>query len=40
VIIALYWWRTAVRRSWRQIAGLVLLCGLLGAVALAAVAGA
>jgi hypothetical protein len=40
VIIALYWWRAAVRRSWRQIAGLTLLCGLLGAVALGAVAGA
>ena len=37
---ALYWWRAAVRRSWRPLAGLALLGGVLGAVALAAVAGA
>jgi hypothetical protein len=37
---ALYWWRTAVRRSWRPLAGLALLGGVLGAVALAAVASA
>jgi hypothetical protein len=37
---ALYWWRAAARRSWRSLAVLVLLGGVLGAVALAAVAGA
>jgi cell division protein FtsX len=37
---ALYWWRGAARRSWRPLAVLVLLGGVLGAVALAAVAGA
>jgi cell division protein FtsX len=37
---ALYWWRAAGRRSWRPLAVLVLLGGVLGAVALAAVAGA
>ena len=37
---ALYWWRAAVRRSWRPLVGLALLGGVLGAVALAAVAGA
>jgi MacB-like periplasmic core domain/FtsX-like permease family len=37
---ALYWWRAAVRRTWRPLAALVLLAGLLGAVALAAAAGA
>ena len=37
---ALYWWRAAARRSWRSLVVLVLLGGLLGAVALAAVAGA
>src|SRR5450755_4517211 len=35
-----YWWRTAARRSWRQAVVLALLVGLLGAVALAALAGA
>jgi hypothetical protein len=37
---ALYWWRAAARRSWRPLVVLVLLGGVLGAVALAAVAGA
>jgi hypothetical protein len=37
---ALYWWRAAVRRSWRPLVGLALLGGVLGAVALAAVASA
>ena len=37
---ALYWWRAAARRSWRSLVVLVLLGGVLGAVALAAVAGA
>jgi hypothetical protein len=38
--IALYWWRAAARRSWRALVVLVLLGGVLGMVALAAVAGA
>ena len=38
--MALYWWRTAARRSWRQAAVLAVLVGLLGAVALAALGGA
>ena len=37
---ALYRWRAEVRRSWRQFVVLALLGGLLGAVALAALAGA
>src|SRR5580704_12098885 len=37
---ALYWGRAAVRRSWRPLVGLAVLGGVLGAVALAAVAGA
>jgi hypothetical protein len=37
---AVYWWRAAARRSWRQALVLALLCGLLGAVALGAAAGA
>jgi hypothetical protein len=37
---ALYWWRATARRSWRQALLLALLGGLLGAVALGAVAGA
>jgi len=37
---ALYWWRAAARRSWRPLVVLALLGGMLGAVALAAVAGA
>ena len=36
---AMYWWRATVRRSWRQSLVLALLGGLLGAVALGAVAG-
>lgn len=36
----MYWWRATVRRSWRQSLVLALLGGLLGAVALGAVAGA
>jgi cell division protein FtsX len=37
---ALYWWRAAARRFWRPLVVLSLLGGLLGAVALAALAGA
>lgn len=37
---ALYWWRVTARRSWRQALLLALLGGLLGSVALGAVAGA
>jgi hypothetical protein len=37
---ALYWWRAAARRSWRPLVVLTLLGGVLGAVALAAAAGA
>jgi hypothetical protein len=40
VSAARYWWRLAGQRSWRQAVVLALLTGLLGAVALAAVAGA
>jgi hypothetical protein len=36
----MYWWRATVRRSWRQSLVLALLTGLLGAVALGAMAGA
>src|ERR1700684_2231135 len=36
----MYWWRATVRRTWRQSLVLALLGGLLGAVALGAVAGA
>ncbi len=38
--VALLCWRAAMRRSWRQVVALALLSGLLGAVALGAVAGA
>jgi hypothetical protein len=37
---ALYWWRAVGRRSWRPLVVLALLGGVLGAMALAAVAGA
>src|ERR1700728_1863765 len=37
---AIYWWRATARRSWRQSLVLALLTGLLGAVALGAIAGA
>jgi putative ABC transport system permease protein len=37
---AMYWWRATLRRTWRQSLALALLGGLLGAVALGAVAGA
>jgi len=37
---ALYWWRATARRAWRQALPLALIGGLLGAVALGAVAGA
>jgi len=40
VSTARYWWRLAGQRSWRQAVALALLTGLLGAVALGAVAGA
>jgi len=37
---ALYWWRASARRSWRPALVVALVGGLLGAVALAGVAGA
>ena len=37
---ALYCWRAAGRQTWRRAAAVVLVCGLLGAVALGALAGA
>jgi hypothetical protein len=37
---ALYWWRAAARRSWRQALLLAVIGGLLGSVALGAIAGA
>jgi hypothetical protein len=37
---ALYWWRATARRSWRPLVVLAVLGGVLGAIALAAVAGA
>jgi hypothetical protein len=37
---ALYWWRAVRRRTWRPTVGVVLICGILGAVALGALAGA
>src|SRR5215469_1814538 len=37
---ALYWWRASARRSWRSALAVALVGGLLGAVALAGVAGA
>jgi hypothetical protein len=37
---ALYWWRAATPRAWRSLVVLALLGGVLGAVAVAAVAGA
>ena len=37
---ALYCWRAAGRQPWRRAAAVVLVCGLLGAVALGALAGA
>jgi hypothetical protein len=40
VSAARYWWRLTGQPSWRQAIGLALLTGLLGAVALGAVAGA
>src|SRR5271155_3848304 len=36
----LYWWRSIRRRSWRRTLVVILLCGILGAVALGALAGA
>jgi len=37
---ALYWWRASRRAAWRQTLIVVLICGTLGAVSLAALAGA
>ncbi len=37
---ALYWWRASRRAAWRQTLVVVLVCGILGAVSLAALAGA
>lgn len=37
---ALYWWRATWRSAWRPALNLVLVCGILGAVALASLAGA
>jgi hypothetical protein len=39
-MMAWYWWRVTGRRSWRPAAALAVLIGLLGAVALGALAGA
>ena len=39
-LVALACWRSALRGSWRQAVALALLAGLLGGVALGAVAGA
>jgi putative ABC transport system permease protein len=36
----LYWWRSIRRRTWRRTLVVILLCGILGAVALGALAGA
>jgi len=36
----LYWWRAVRRRTWRPTVVVILLCGILGAVALGALAGA
>jgi hypothetical protein len=38
--VAVYWWRAARRRSWRTALTVALIGGLLGAVALGALAGA
>ena len=40
ITVALACWRSALRGSWRQVLALALLTGLLGGVALGAVAGA
>jgi hypothetical protein len=40
VAAALYWWRASRRAAWRQTLIVVLIAGILGAVALAALAGA
>jgi ABC-type lipoprotein release transport system permease subunit len=37
---AFYWWRASRRAAWRQTLIVVLICGILGAVSLAALAGA
>src|SRR5580704_15322007 len=37
---ALYYWRATIRRSWRRALVVTLVCGLLGTVALGALAGA
>ena len=37
---ALYYWRATRRRSWRRAVAVALVCGLLGTVALGALAGA
>ena len=37
---ALYWWRASRRAAWRQTLIVVFVCGILGAVSLAALAGA
>jgi FtsX-like permease family len=37
---AFYWWRASRRAAWRQTLLVVILCGILGAVSLAALAGA
>jgi hypothetical protein len=40
MVAALYWWRASRRAAWRQTLIVVLVCGILGAVSLAALAGA
>jgi ABC-type lipoprotein release transport system permease subunit len=37
---ALYWWRASRRQTWRSVLVVVVLCGILGAAALGALAGA
>jgi hypothetical protein len=40
VVAALYWWRATRQRSWRAVVAVALIGGLLGAAAIAALAGA
>jgi hypothetical protein len=40
VTAAFYWWRASRRAAWRQTLIVILVCGTLGAVSLAALAGA
>jgi len=40
VVAAFYWWRATRQRSWRAVVAVALIGGLLGAAAMAALAGA